>query len=281
MSIGNPLANRFEEYNELAQYWTDGKFVYYRGYVIRGADIETFEQYPGAWAKDKKYCYSGKSRLNDSDSSSFTVLSFAYAKDVKNVWTMGGCIASADATTFAACDTGKYSLGQKFKRLSSGEYVQHELFVPYGFAKDKDAVYYYNFDKNRTVEKAISDSFVSLKDGYFGYDESAVFCGCTALLKAKPQTWKRLRDGYFYSRDCGRIYYLNRLIQGADAESFEVVVVPDIYQKHYQYARDKNYGYINDDVIGLSEFEKRIQDDLDYDAQCRMKLGISGNVKLM
>lgn len=51
-------------------------------------------------------------------------------------------------------------------------------FVPYGYSKDKHAVYYYNFGgKANIVKRAISTSVVSLNDGYFGYDENAVCCG--------------------------------------------------------------------------------------------------------
>ncbi len=277
------LADSFEAHNESTMYWTDGKAVYYRGSIIKNADIETFEQFPGAWGKDKNHCYSGGERLNNADPKSFTVLNFTYAKDSASVWTLVGRIAEADAATFTVCDDGRHSLGRKFerlpdkqiKRLPNGEIVWYELFVPYGFGKDKNVVYYYDFKgKTNIVKKANPISFVSLNDSYFGYDENFVFCGRSSLPKADSKTWKKLMNGYYYSKDCGRVYYFNRLIAGADAETFEIITVPSVFHTPYQYAKDKNQGYNNDNAIELSELENRIRQDTEDDTRYRKELGI-------
>ena len=47
-----------------------------------------------------------------------------------------------------------------------------------------------------------------------------------------------LKDGYFYSKD-KYIYYFNRIIKEADAETFEVIV----NKNKEQYAKDKNHYY--------------------------------------
>lgn len=260
---GHKLVTGFNAHDENALYWTDGKAVFFRGYEIKGADIESFEQFPGGWAKDKKHCYSGNMKLKNADTLTFEVLNFTYVKDKSNVWTVGGRIPEADIGTFEICDSGKKSLGLSVVKVENGQKAYHENFAPYGFAKDMDNVYYYDFQgKTKIVKKAIPSSFHSLGDGYFGYDEKFVFCGQSVIPKAKPATWRKLHEEYFYSRDENRIYYFNRLIKEADAETFEIVVVPSIYGNPSQYAKDKNVGYLNDNTVSLEELEKRVRDDL-------------------
>jgi hypothetical protein len=266
---GHKLARKCNEHDETALYWTDGKKVYFRLYEIKGADIETFEQFPGCWAKDKKHCYSGATRLQNSDPTTFEVLNFTYAKDKTNVWTLGGRIPDADPLTFEVCDSGRHSLGPKFKWTPDGkspdrQKIWYESFVPYGYGKDKNSVYYYDFDgKPVVVKKATPSSFRSLGDGYFGYDEKFVFCGHATIPKANPATWGRLREGYYYSKDQGRIYYFNRLIKDADVETFEVVVVPVATGTPLQLAKDKNTGYWNDNPLPHAELEKKICEGLE------------------
>src|SRR6185436_9690370 len=110
-----------------------------------------------------------------------------YATDGQFVWTMGGRIKEADAQSFVVCDDGVHDLG-------------HGTRVPHGFGKDKDRVFYYDFDgKPNWVRKATPKSFVSLNDGYFGKDEQFVFCGAVTLPKANVEHWSKIAG--HYSRD--------------------------------------------------------------------------------
>jgi hypothetical protein len=248
------LAMEFDETVENGSYWTDGKKVYFRHYEIKGADIESFLQYPGCWAIDKNHCYSVSSRLNGADVKTFKVLNYTYAKDKLNVWTLGGKIKDADAETFEACDSGRYSLGKKRRNNKF-----YEIYVPYGFGKDKNNVYYYNFDgKPNIIKSASPETFVSLGDGYFGYDSDGVFCEIKKLNKANPKTWKLYKTGYLYSRD-KFIYYLNRIIKDADVETFEIIENVPSVDLVFQYARDKNNYYNNDRIITKEEFEKELK----------------------
>ena len=273
---GYKLATKCNEHDETSLYWTDGKTVYFRHYAIKGADTETFEQYPGCWAKDKKHCYSGATRLQNSDPTTFEVLNFTYAKDKSNVWTMGGRIPDADPSTFEVCDSGRHSLGPDFEWTPDGQSpgrqrIWYESFVPYGYGKDKNHVYYYDFNgKPVVLKKAAPSSFRSLGDGHFGQDENFVFYGHATIPKANPATWKKLREGYYYSRDGNRIYYFNRPIKDADAETFEVVMVPVATGHPLQLAKDKNTGYWNDNPLPHIELEKKVHEGLEeYEQQKR------------
>jgi len=257
------LADVFISYDESTLFWTDGKKVFFRGYEIKGADIESFEHFPGAWAKDKKGCYLVSTKLRGADPLTFSVLNYTYAKDRSNVWTIGGRVEEADAETFEICDDGKKSLGLQFEKSDKGEMIRYECIVPYGFAKDKNNVYYYDYQgKTKIVRKADATRFTSLNDSYFGYDEKNVFCGAAVIPKADPATWKKLRDKYYYSRDGNKVYYFNRLIKEADAETFEVVAIPNISGSPPQYAKDKNHHYNNDLICPKEKFEIDVNKDI-------------------
>jgi len=259
------LATKFDEHNENTNYWTDGKKVYFRGDEVKGADIESFVQYPGGWGKDKKHCYLVGSRLQNADLTTFEVLNFTFAKDNTSAWTLGGRI-DIDSDTFEVCDSG----ANVNIAIIAGE--QYTLTTPYGYAKDKNAVYHYDYSgKTNIVKKAIPQSFVSLNDSRFGYDEKSVFCKISVLPKANPKTWKKLHDDYYYSRDGNRIYYFNRLMKDADAESFEILVTPDLFRNPGQYARDKNNYYLNDNIHPETEIKKMIENDIERDRKLREK----------
>lgn len=276
---GCKLAQQFVEYEEDARYWTDGSKVYFRHYEIKNADIESFEWFRGSWAKDKKHCYSASTRIPYADPATFDVLNYTFAKDKSNVWTMGGCIKEVDCDSFEVCDSGMYSLGKQVERLSETQVIWYELFVPYGYGKDKNNVYYYNYEgKPKVVKKAIPTSFCSLGDGDFGRDEKSVLCGYSVIPKANPATWEKMQDNYYYSKDGNRIYYLNRLISNADMETFEIVVIPYLMDKPAQYAKDKNVGYFNDTPISHEELAMRVQNDIKHYEELRAKLAILCNV---
>ncbi|GHU07199.1 hypothetical protein FACS1894151_01170 [Spirochaetia bacterium] len=247
------LVEKFDEKDENATYWTDEVKVYFRHYEIKGADIETFEHYFGCWAKDKKNCYLGSNKIKDVNKETFTILNSTYAKDDFNVWTLGGKIKEVDAKTFEVCDNGKYSLGKNYKKITETEGIYYELFVPYGFGKDKNNVYYYDFNgKPNIVKNALPETFVSLNDGFFGYDEKNVFCKINKLNKADPKTWKIIKSGYYYSKD-KILYYFNRIIKDADPETFEVIEKIQKIGLPLQLAKDKNNYYLNDRIITKEE----------------------------
>jgi hypothetical protein len=257
------LAQFYDTNDENTLYWTDGKVVYFREEKIKNADIYSFEQFPGCWAKDKNFCYSGNTKLKDADCSTFEVLNYTYAKDKTNVWTLEGRIPEAEAKTFEVCDYGKKSLGFTFVESANNKKEKRESFAPYGFGKDANNVFYYDFQgKPKVVKKAISSSFESLNDGYFGYDEKSVFCGKNILPKANPKSWKKLEDKYYYSKDQSTVYYFNSLIKDADAESFEVVIVSSVFETPTQYAKDKNHYYLNDSICSADEFEKYTAEEI-------------------
>lgn len=220
-------ARAFREDDPTTNYWIRNGRILFRGYEIKGADVETFWFYLGNFAKDHKHCYCTSTRLVGGSGATFRALNYAYATDGTWVWTMGGKIADADAASFDVCDDGVC-------RLESGS------MIPSGFAKDKDRIYHENFHgKAMWVRKASPASFVSLNDGIYGKDERFVFYGAVTLPKANVAQWCLL--GNNYSRDNARVYYCNDPIPEADAGTFELID----NARNYALAKDRYRYYKN------------------------------------
>jgi len=235
-----PPARAFREGDPTTLYWVRGKEILYRHYPLKGADIKSFSFYLGSFGKDCKHCYCTSTRLAGGNGATFRTLNFTYATDGLSIWTMGGRIKNADAESFMVCDDGVY-------------YISNESPVPYGFGKDKNRVYYYDFDgKPNWVRKASPASFVSLNDGHYGKDDCFVFCGSVTLPKAKVEHWRKV--GGYYSKDDARVFYFNRLIPGADYDTFEVANS----EGGRQLAKDKNHFYDTDRVVDKARFLERL-----------------------
>jgi hypothetical protein len=246
---GLKIANHYDIYDETTNYWTDGKKVYFKNYEIKNADINSFVHFHGGWAVDKKNCYIVNSKLRNADRDSFVVLNTTYAKDKDNVWTLGGKIKDVDAASFEVCDDGKNYMQPVISIWQGKTYTE---FTPYGYGKDKNNVYHYDYSgKPNIVKGASPDTFYSLNNGHYGYDDKNVFWNIYKLNKANPKSWRIIKNGYFYSKD-KYVYYTNRVIKEADVETFEV-----IENKHKsQYAKDKNHYYDTDLITkNIEKFE--------------------------
>lgn len=212
--------------------------VLYRRHPVRGADPKTFRFYLGSFAKDAKHCYCQNKKLQGANPETFRALNYTYYTDGQSVWALGGKLEDCDAATFQVCDDG----------------IEAQSLVPdqplmYGYGKDKDRVYYYDFSgKPKWVRKAAAASFVSLNDGIFGKDAKYVFCGTSPIPKADVATWQPL--GSNYSADIQRVFYFNREIDVADRPSF--CVVP---HRIVKLAKDRHRYYCNDEVVTKDAFD--------------------------
>jgi hypothetical protein len=228
----------FRPRDERCRYWIQDLKVMHGEDEVRGADAGSFRFYLNGFAKDHKHCYCGATRLRDGNGASFRALNFCYVTDGRLVWTLGGVVKDADVESFEVCDDGVDSLAN--------------MRVPYGYAKDRSRVYYYDFDGTPNwVRKATPGTFQSLNDGHFARDHQFVFYGGKQLPGAKSETWQKM-EGY-YSKDDKRVYYLNRHIKAADYASFEVVPTAP---EPSGFARDKNNLYYGDELATAEDFAK-------------------------
>jgi hypothetical protein len=152
--------------------------------------------------------YSVGRELKKANPQTFRSLNNTYVTDGVNVWAIGGRIIGADAETFQVCDDGRCS--------------SDRCHFPYGYAKDKNHVYYdNNSGVTKIVKKADPASFFSLGDAYFGRDNHFIFCGAYTIAKADHKTWRKL-EGH-YSMDKNHVFYFSQKIIGADLATFRVV----------------------------------------------------------
>jgi hypothetical protein len=162
---------------------------------------------------------------------------------------MNGKIDNVDIKTFEVCDSGKVHI-----KNSTLDGRLFKIIRPMGYGKDKNNVYYHNGNdvkayKPKIVNGALPNTFVSMNDGNFGYDENSVFYRNKKLKNANPKTWKLFKTGCRYSKD-KNIYYENNIIKEADIETFEII--------DYTFAKDKNNYYNTDTIISKEEYENRI-----------------------
>src|SRR5262245_41492649 len=169
----------FRQGDDTTLYWIRAGKVMYRHYPLAGAHAESFRFYRGSFGKDRKNCYCTSHIFAGGNGSTFRALNYTYATDGVSVWTMGGKVKDADAASFVVCDDGVC-------HLQPGD-----LRAPHGFGKDRERVYYYDYDgKPNWVRTASPATFVSLNDGYYGKDAGHVFCGRAVLPKADVVTWR-------------------------------------------------------------------------------------------
>jgi hypothetical protein len=232
-------------------YWTDGEKVYYTNTEIKKADLSSFIIFPenAPWAKDKNTVYRYSRPFKEADVDTFETLNYSFVKDKLNIWTLNGKITKIDMETFEVCDCGKVFITNN----DLHERV-FKIFKSIGYCKDKNNVYYYIGDdvmayKIKPVNGATPETFISIGDCCFGYDEKAVYYKNKILKKADPNTWKLFRTGCFYSKD-KKIYYKENIIKEADVETFEII--------HDTFARDKNNYYNTDNVMSKEEYESFI-----------------------
>lgn len=247
--LKNRPVNDFDKNNPEKQFWTDGIKVYFGKTSLRGANPKTF-LYDGIFGKDEKKCFCGESWIKDADTKTFKVLNYTYAIDKNFVHTITGKVKDADITSFKILDDGKFLLW--FNRVGIPEYTF------YGYAKDKNNVYYHNYEgKPKIIRKAAVDSFSSFNDGYFARDKNNIYGNGKIIKKADIKNWQKISNlaNSLYSKDNKRIFYGFWEIQ-VDYETFKLEIPKNAKYCNRQIASDKNSFYENGEIITRERFDK-------------------------
>ena len=188
--------------------------------------------------------------LRDADAETFKVLNYTYAIDKNSVYTIMGKVKGADIETFEVLDDGKYLLW--YDRFDTPEYTF------YGYAKDKNNVFYHDYDgAPRIIKNADLRTFKSLNDGYYAKDKNHVYGNGKVIKKADVNSWRKISEipNAHYSKDISRIFYAFWEID-VDYETFEVVIPENAKSIEYQLAKDKEKFYRNGEIINAEEFEE-------------------------
>ena len=105
-----------------------------------------------------------------------------------------------------------------------------------------------SFYETATHFRSLGDtSFRSLGDTYFARDDKQIYAYGKQLPKADLPSWELLSHWYFC--DARRVYYLNRVIKGADRDSFTVCTPLGIQPLADRLACDKEHFYQDDEMI--------------------------------
>jgi len=241
--------NDFNEADPETHFWTDGSKVFNYNTLLRGANPKTFA-YDGIFAKDDLRCFCGETCLKDADVETFRPLNYTYAIDKNNVYTITGKIKDVDIETFSVLDDGKYLL--LYNRLGIPEYTF------YGYAKDKNHIYYHNYEgKPKIIKDAVLESFTAYNDGYFARDQNHIYGNGRRIKNADVKTWRKISalPNSLYSKDHKKIFYAFWEIK-ADYETFELEIPENAKYITYQLARDKDNFYKNGELISEEEFSK-------------------------
>ena len=178
--------------------------------------------------KNGKVTFNGK-EITDK---SFIVLNDAFAKDSSTVYYKESPFSYADIATFEALD--EHYAKDKNKAYYCDEYRQGQNYY---LTKKQTIV---------TVQDAVPAFFVSIKEDYAKDNERGYFKGVG--FNVKDVATLSVLQGQFV-KDKYHVYYQQRPVKAADANSFRVLNIC--------YARDTArvyyYGYHNDVYNGINE----------------------------
>jgi len=172
---------------------------------IAGSHGKSFELIDQHFAKDNAsiyyYGYTGEGQHNicilPCDRNTFEILDYRYSKDNQKVFFLGFTLKGADVASF--------------------ELLEED------YSRDKNAVYF----QSRKITNADPASFVVYEEnGMFGHDfnyardKSFVYMDDVQVTAADVKTFKVLGENY--GSDYKHVFYKNKIVKGADPQSFNV-----------------------------------------------------------
>jgi hypothetical protein len=267
-------------------YFKQNGQIYYQEELVKGADAASFEVLDENYSKDKRAVYVAGKMLTNSDPQSFEILNYSqdyiadnnyieniynqmpkikYAKDHNQVYYYNQILKSADPLTFEALLLN-YAKDQK--QVYMGPYIASEnvdpgslKFINWLVYRDKRGIYCF--------QKKINDNpNAKLQVLYFPFlliDGKIFACNEGAIENADLETFRPINliteNGkvlsYGYAKDQNSIYWMNKVIKGADRESFEPL--------YFTYSQDKNNIYFEDKpLVGVDRntFDPVLLDDI-------------------
>lgn len=197
--------------------WNEGNGFYSR---IVNADPKTFEDLDDGYGRDKTHAFFQGGIINGADGSSFRTLKQGYAADNRHVYLAGNRVENADPGTF-------------------------KVHTNY-FAEDTNDFFWMGKALNVRDKKSFqllgnADSWETLwaKDKYNGYYLSGNSIAGIDYETFHPVDAQRPKQSGSYAADKSRVYFMEKVIPGADPETFEEI---DFYvgqDKHRAYKQEK------------------------------------------
>jgi len=254
--------------NRDALYARDGRRVYFEGSVLDGADPATFEvdKQRAGLARDKAQVYFGRSVIVGADPRSFEMIGSdaPIGRDKRGYYYGPISVKVQDPSSFElmatsgapgviwARDAKAYYIGSNATPIS-GTATFKELSG--GYAKDGTRVSY----RGEPIPGADPASFsVRVYDGdaikgqefVVARDKNHFYTSDMATSDiADGSTFEEL--GRSYARDSTQVYFLSRVVEGADPASFTTTEVRGVRgpNKGAPVVQDKDHYYQNGDPI--------------------------------
>jgi len=219
--------NELPDIGNFSNYKKDDDYVYFSTDIVVGADPKTFEIIDTQFAKDKNHIYYEGDVLEDSDSSTFIVDEIP--KDKSNVY------------LFLICEDNQWD--QCYRRVKGADPASFEP-IKYGFYKDK----YHIFYNTKIVSEADVVTFTVYDGGKYdytyGYDKNYVFVmGYDRIGVIKEKCSNLDRIGGYYLKCDNKVYYVDKLLAGADANTLIPVGVTA------NYAKDSKNVYFDGEIV--------------------------------
>jgi hypothetical protein len=238
-------------------YWSGG--IDSGSHEVVGADAGSFHPFNDDYARDKSRVYYHDAAISGADASSFKVLGDGYALDKSRAYYRGGEIPGAEVSTFRLLDSAGSGLAKDRNHVWAGREPisndpTHFQLLSRDLAKDSAAVFCgfkvisddpSHFEVVRFSKKDQHDDYAKDSRAVY-YLERGSTTDCLPIPGADPATFHRLNDSpWNYAADDQHVYYLNRLIVGADPRTIRVLL--DIGNDAC--AADAQHAYSRDTVI--------------------------------
>ena len=221
----------------------DGKDYYSYGIPFHVSDYESFHPGYNNWSVDKNYIYyiddkTGKFDIHCipvGDYKSFKGLNEQYAKDIYHVYFKTKIVEGADPATF------------------------HTFSQSYAFGQDKDCVYY----KDKATEVKDYNKLKVAKENENFYVDGKNFYTHEFLKMPEGTDIKHLTNIAYgdWSKDLKRVYWKNRIVQGADPKTFDALPSLNLCEgsaadnnKDYDYAKDANHIFHKDTLLKDADY---------------------------
>ena len=235
----------------------DKATVFYKYFILQGANPKTFVLLSEGFSKDNKQVYFRENLLEKANNSKFEVLSDLYAKDNFNVyWTNKLISGIEDISTFESID------GYFAKDKTTLYYCKENTVTPVTFADFKTFKICENTDySNFRYYTDINNAYL-IEEGQDNLNQ--------LITINDIKTAEFYQIGECYSKSGSAIYYKNKTLQNVDITTFQ------IFDKNYSKDKLKVF-YQGFEIENADSKSFKINDNENFDAIDSSNTYIKGN----
>ena len=220
-------------------YQTKDGSVYYKDFLMRSADYDSFQELNAVYAKDKATGYYRGIALDSSNGASFIAIDERYAKDATTIFYCDNYI------DFKLFETTRKD---KIRRIPEADVGSFQA-IAYDYAKDKFRAYY-----KETGFAVIDVATFNPLDYLFGQDKKVGYFNFKPVPGSDGSSFAVLSRNF--SKDNQAVYYSWTSLDGADAPGIRVIqkAHPGSFTAvGLYYATDKDHAFYKDDLLTAAD----------------------------